>query len=858
MQLRLAQRIVVCGRARERAQAQVKILTSAERASRGVVATQLAAYTVSSGLGLEEVRLTASAGTVKKMQISQLLDLIVKATGCVALEFHVSPKVQIGERDFRGTGEQSALVAGSRDQRWLAGQLVNVMAAGLEMRSLKQVPDHLLGECRLIKIPKECMGVILGSGRRNLHQLMQETSCVVLLTKEDKGKGKREASEMDDLLELMFDRVREGPTTELALFGAPRARLHAEVRLMVAIETKFTGFYPKPDGDDDEVDKSEGLGIDKIWFESDFEPDTTRQRSMMLSAASGCGAEAVGRLVLLCGTGADRQRGREYARWMVGRQHGKLPHVSNLNVRRDIVTLEVPRDAMKNKWLRAEMQKLSQETKTWAFFDDWEGEGPTGPGRLVLAGVEVEKGGKFVDKLLDDYKQMVDDVTTYGKPRSKYTDESWNGAWGGGDWGGWSGWSGGWQGWSWDGGEANVPPPATPGGLNGVPPPATPGVPHRGVPPPATPVPGGGNRGVPPPATPAPGGARGVPPPATPVPGRGGNVPPPATPGGLRSGVAPPATPGGFGPHGTAAPCTPAPGGFGVAPPATPGGFGPHGNSAPCTPAPGSFGPHGNRAPSTPGPGGGGGVAPPATPGGFGPHGTAAPCTPAPAGFGGVAPPATPGMPGRGVRPPETPAGFARVAAPCTPAPAGFGTGPPPPATPGGLLGGRKVPAPQTPAFPGAGEQKKSPVPAPQTPAFLGVSEEKKTRPPAPQTPAVFGASAEKKVAAPQTPACFAEAPARVLGSGPAQKRTVSAPQTPAFPGDSPAPRAGGVPPEQAPKSGKLLTFNSLKRDASKESLVEQAPELPPGWTKMTSKSNGKVYYWNAKLKQSQYEPPKA
>mmetsp|Transcript_58545 Transcript_58545/g.116091 ORF Transcript_58545/g.116091 Transcript_58545/m.116091 type:complete len:260 (-) Transcript_58545:201-980(-) len=209
-------------------------------------------------------------------------------------------------------------------------------------------------------------------------------------------------------------------------------------------------------------------------------------------------------------------------------------------------------------------------------------------------------------------------------------------------------------------------------------------------------------------------------------------------------------------------------------------------------------------------------------------------------------------------------------------------------------LAKKNISAPQTPAFFDSGKEQG--LPPPQTPAcFGGTSSDKKSLP-APQTPAfpgeVGGGLNGKGLPPPQTPAASVAAVS-------AEKRNMPAPQTPAFPtdGSSETPpsdagsaRGGGglaagsigvgnaVPPKprMASASGaKLLTFNSVKKSSETtgadgklaaagadvpvgdKGAASDAP-LPPGWTIMTSKSTGKTYFWNARLKQSTFERPTA
>jgi len=245
---------------------------------------------------------------------------------------------------------------------------------------------------------------------------MEDTGCFAFFLKEMKGESKREATEVDDLLELMFEHVRHGNSQELAIFGPLRNQYSLELKIMALIEEKYQGYYPQT-STNEELESSEGMGIDKVWLDLDFEPNATRTNAEILSAGAGCFVESVGKLVFLAGTKAERQRGKEYIPW-VKRKH-QTPHVPDLENRRDMVAFTVPKDVLKDKWLATALAKFAKERHVMAFFDDWKD--ADGSRRLVVAGAEVVKKGS-VTKLLEDARGLVDKTLNWSK--SGHSDKS--------------------------------------------------------------------------------------------------------------------------------------------------------------------------------------------------------------------------------------------------------------------------------------------------------------------------------------------------------------------------------------------------------------------------------------------------
>jgi len=812
--IRATSRIAIFGSAEKRLEAELLLLTALETQFQGIVLAHLATRSPSRGLGLEappDVRMSkrtreatfvteqemqgADDWRVKHLQQGNQLKSLLHVSGCTAMHFF---EQTCQEKTWPLRNMRCAL-AGTHEQRWLASNIVQFMSMVYDRGRSDPLPDvppppPLAGEYLCVRVPNDCMASVQGRGGMNCRNIEEELGCLLIVYRERPSSRREalEADEVEDYTELMFKDVRCGPMQEIIIFGSARARHAAHIRLLSIIERQYCGFHRKPKGGEPkEIDESTGLGIDKVWLQSDLEPDATNRYAKMLGAAAGCAADSAGHMVFISGDRRERQRCREYLRWVVEwagtgqtQETQRLPRVEHAGSRKDVLLVDpVPRKIWTNVGLKDEMLKLSESGRVLAFFDDWVSASVTVVGddsandarRMVLVGIEIERQGvssDFAAKLLSDFRHLIAELEEPADLPAANSPEKAD-----------------------DDMPVDMPLPATPALPSMLAMPATPARSGGCVPLPATP--GGFNAGLRPPATPS--GFGGVRPPATPG-AFGGSVQPPATPGGFNAGIRPPATPGG--PSGN------------VPPPATPGGCG-----------------GGVRPPATPaGPGGfSGGIAPPATPGAFGGGRVPPPGTPAPAGFGpGIAPPATPGATGGPVRPPSTPGAPGHLAMPQTPAggarqpatpsrPLDIGISPP--ATPGGF-GPHGSAMPNTPAPGLAG------LAPPATPGGFG--------PHGHASPCTPGAPCSGSLPPPVTPGAPARAlapPATPVSFGPSAG--LAAPCTPALPGG-----LGNVPPPATP--GGLQHGAGRHPDRHQEDLYSKLTDheddwLPPLPAKRTS-----------------------
>jgi len=774
-EIRRAPQVGIFGPPRARLAAEVRILAAFNHICKGAIAATLRVRPPAGDLGLEVVELGIPYKSARRLQGNPFVAQLLRATGLPkAAEFFLTPKFTPGRR----WDEPSVLLAGSRNQRWLTGALLVAFAQSFAAHEFQALPPALVGDALVVSVPTVVMDEINGRRCENMLSLMDRTGSFILPMAQKRGK-KREVSEMDDLLDLLFENTRKGDRKELAVFGPLRNRYHAKIAIMASIEKKVPGFHERGPDRDSVVDPSVGLGVDIVWLNKAFE------KASQLAAATECAADAAGQIVLLAGTAEERARARKYLKMIKAEEEGT--ELLDLESQNDVVTLTVPGEVSSSKRLASQWQKFAEETKTLAFYDGWKGK--DGAKRIVLLGSALRQNMARLD-VLHEARKRIEEAQQLLLDKEK--EETWEGQ----DWNSWGGdWSGGWNSSSWPGDDKEKGGKGSSKGDGG----------RRDS------IASGkgdsfgsdGNKGK--------GKGKGkddwdegkgkgkgdgfgfkakgkgqlnfV------NTGKGGEetktasaaadkvgVAPPQTPAGP-VGPAPPRTPGG--PSGVAPPMTPGAPGIFVAPPMTPAL---PGLAAPFTPG---FQPTagGQAAPATPAIPTMGGDPAKARPEQPGLAAREEPPGPKPKGFRGAPPPAAARATrvavapllvtsGEDVAPPQTPAFRSSVAPPGTPA---LGFGAPPPQTPA-FRSSVGVAPPMTPAFggPPASAWAGSGAPPPQTPAFAGGASGVVP----PQTPA-FGA-AMGGLPPPQTPGGLG-GPLRPVAGAPA-------PMTPAFPGEPQAP----------------------------------------------------------------------
>ena len=347
--LRPAARIGVYGTARNRLSAEMRIMEAVEGKVPGAIAPQLSARRPG-GFGLEvaEYRLPWwrkrallwTGGDWSQSNMGNDLLRLQMAAGCEAILLFLQRDYYNMERD----GDQYVvLLVGTRDQRWRAAQLLSFWDACQAQRGSNQsLPPSLAGETCRVKIPKEVMGAVIGKRFSTMTGMMRDFGCFITTMRQVEAESKVEATEDDDFLELSLRNLRNGAGTEMGIFGSPRARIAARIKLMSIIEDAYVGFHPEAPAKY-EVEETEGLGVDKVWLDAPLEEtsDVSKVRAALLSDASGCAVASAGKLVLLAGDLVERRRAKEYLEWMVLARKKVVPYVADADSRPDMRTIKV-------------------------------------------------------------------------------------------------------------------------------------------------------------------------------------------------------------------------------------------------------------------------------------------------------------------------------------------------------------------------------------------------------------------------------------------------------------------------------------------------------------------------------------
>mmetsp|Transcript_51990 Transcript_51990/g.137586 ORF Transcript_51990/g.137586 Transcript_51990/m.137586 type:complete len:898 (-) Transcript_51990:304-2997(-) len=133
----------------------------------------------------------------------------------------------------------------------------------------------------------------------------------------------------------------------LAIFGQPRGRLAAQLKIMTALETKHPGQYTKERTAQPTLSEDEGLAVDSFPIkEQDYsyalgQNGTTRKK---IARASECIVEYVGNVAFFGGTKIQRSRAREYLGWLLQQKSGPV-HV-DFTAREDCSCVMVDNDAV--------------------------------------------------------------------------------------------------------------------------------------------------------------------------------------------------------------------------------------------------------------------------------------------------------------------------------------------------------------------------------------------------------------------------------------------------------------------------------------------------------------------------------
>jgi len=208
---------------------------------------------------------------------------------------------------------------------------------------------------------------------------------------------------------MMFIDTDLSRSQRLVIFGSVRGRRGSELKVLSAVETKTAGYFNHVKEDivnrDRYKDPTGTWGTDYMTFKDEGEisyalgkQGGTRRK---LERSSGAIVQYVGMVVLLSGTKEERERGKEYMKWLFQQLEGPV-YVDGWRDRTDCTVVDIPNDCIGyitgNR--RATLGVMEEEWGTLMFFmsemDDrgkGKGRGGNHTERLAIFGPERARRG---------------------------------------------------------------------------------------------------------------------------------------------------------------------------------------------------------------------------------------------------------------------------------------------------------------------------------------------------------------------------------------------------------------------------------------------------------------------------------
>lgn len=208
-----------------------------------------------------------------------------------------------------------------------------------------------------LDIPNDCKGFVTGRGGDTLRQIERE--CATLMT---------------------FCKTKQDSGEPLAIFGTPRGRLIAMLKVMSVVEGKHEGYYvkngehPKVRISKEDIEQmGDGWGVDFMKLDNDILGYALGRRGdtrMKLEVASDCIIQYIGNWATFGGRAEEQLRGKTFLTWLLNQRKSDF-EIPDIAGRDDVSVLYVPESSVgyvtgiKAKTLRG----LENKTGTFCFFD---------------------------------------------------------------------------------------------------------------------------------------------------------------------------------------------------------------------------------------------------------------------------------------------------------------------------------------------------------------------------------------------------------------------------------------------------------------------------------------------------------
>eukprot|EP00928_Gymnodinium_smaydae_P034692 TRINITY_DN2452_c1_g1_i1.p1 TRINITY_DN2452_c1_g1~~TRINITY_DN2452_c1_g1_i1.p1 ORF type:complete len:735 (-),score=183.67 TRINITY_DN2452_c1_g1_i1:147-2351(-) len=279
------------------------------------------------------------------------------------------------------------------------------------------------GDLTVLSVPPEVVGYVQGHGGSVLRSIEEEWGSLMIFVDVDLSRHQR-----------------------LAIFGGIRGRRGSELKVLSAVETKMPGYFNTVTTEvvnrDMLQDPTGTWGTDYMTFKDEGEisyalgkQGGTRRK---LERSSGAIVQYVGMITLISGTKIERERAKEYMKWLFQQLEGPV-FVDAWEGRDDITVVDIPTDCIGyitgNR--RATLGALEEEWGTLMFFMG-ESErnsrrrggteklaifGPERPRRgselKVMSGIETKSPGTFTKGV----REKTSDVRGFDTDRLLFRDE---------------------------------------------------------------------------------------------------------------------------------------------------------------------------------------------------------------------------------------------------------------------------------------------------------------------------------------------------------------------------------------------------------------------------------------------------
>ncbi|KAH8739654.1 hypothetical protein FG386_001211 [Cryptosporidium ryanae] len=237
----------------------------------------------------------------------------------------------------------------------------------------------------ILNVPALCVGFITGKKGLGLRAIEEDSGTLMFFSKPGDKCSSNGFQNGGNLMSgttnmSSSDNKSEGSESQqhyiLAIFGIPRNRRAAELRVMCYVEQKVNGHFTK-DLKSESHDHIDDLATDIVYVDTEDlsyvvgKEGNTRRR---LCASSGAIIEYIGNYAFIHGDLSERKRAREYLGWLIAQRTSAVS--VDTRTREDVTVVSIPHNVIgyvtgaKGNFLR----RVEDETGTFIFIDENKGD----------------------------------------------------------------------------------------------------------------------------------------------------------------------------------------------------------------------------------------------------------------------------------------------------------------------------------------------------------------------------------------------------------------------------------------------------------------------------------------------------